>query len=172
MSAEAVAFIGALCFAHTDLIPVPQEHLDEMSGEILPHLVMSDIIRWMVLNYKDDPSTVKEILVWMSDAAQQYDKDQEIIDLIGVFCFTGLAAGCTQETGSLANLNNLESRRHVVHRVVVSGPRWIAPLASVGRFARSISRDWTRRPRRTCQAPPASAEFENAEPAHSRWSGT
>lgn len=84
MSAEAVAFIGALCFAHTDLIPVLQGHLDEMSGEILPHLVMSDIIRWMVLNYKDDPATVKEILVWMSDVAQQYDKDQEIIDLIGV----------------------------------------------------------------------------------------
>ncbi|WP_126464254.1 hypothetical protein [Propionibacterium australiense] len=84
MSARTVAFIGALCFSHQDLIPILQEHLDEMDGEILPHLVMSDIIRWMVLNYEDDPSVVKRVIDWISDVAQEYKQDQEIIDLISV----------------------------------------------------------------------------------------
>ena len=84
MSAKTVAFIGALCFNYQELVPTLQDHLDEMEGEILPHLVMADIIRWMSSNCNDNAPLVKNIINWMSDAIQKHGQDQEIIDLVSV----------------------------------------------------------------------------------------
>jgi hypothetical protein len=46
MSAATVAFIGALVHDHPVLRPILQEHLDDMSGEVLPHLLIADVERW------------------------------------------------------------------------------------------------------------------------------
>jgi hypothetical protein len=46
VSAETVAFVGALVHAHPTLLPTLQEHLDDLDGEVLPHLLMADIERW------------------------------------------------------------------------------------------------------------------------------
>lgn len=46
MSASTVAFIGALVHDHPVLRPVLQEHLDDMGGEVLPHLFIADVERW------------------------------------------------------------------------------------------------------------------------------
>ncbi|HZE66750.1 MAG TPA: hypothetical protein VE081_08985 [Sporichthyaceae bacterium] len=42
-----VAMIGALFHDHPYLMPILDEHLDDNEGEVLTHLVLSDVIRWM-----------------------------------------------------------------------------------------------------------------------------
>ena len=46
MSAATVAFIGALVHDHPVLRPILQEHLDDLSGQVLPHLLIADVERW------------------------------------------------------------------------------------------------------------------------------
>lgn len=49
MSAATVAFIGALVHGRPVLRPLLQEHLDDMGGEVLPHLFVADVERWAEL---------------------------------------------------------------------------------------------------------------------------
>jgi hypothetical protein len=46
MSAATVAFVCALVHRHPVLLPVLSEHLSDMSGEVLPHLLIADVERW------------------------------------------------------------------------------------------------------------------------------
>lgn len=48
MSDNTVAAIGALIDAHGDLLPVLEEHPIDNEGEVLPHLVLADVVRWLV----------------------------------------------------------------------------------------------------------------------------
>ena len=57
--AEAVAFMGALAHRFPELMPVLQEHLEDQHGEMLPHILMADVVRWLVARLEergvDDP---------------------------------------------------------------------------------------------------------------------
>lgn len=46
MSAETVAFVGAMTHRCRWLLPVFDEHLRDQEGEVLPHLYMADVERW------------------------------------------------------------------------------------------------------------------------------
>lgn len=65
MSASTVAAIGALVDAYRQLTPVLAEHLEDNDGELLPHLVMADIIRWLVDHRATDPDVCRAILDWL-----------------------------------------------------------------------------------------------------------
>ena len=65
MSASSVAAIGALVDAHRELTPVLAEHLEENNGEVLPHLVMADIVRWLVDHRVTHPGACRSIVDWL-----------------------------------------------------------------------------------------------------------
>lgn len=68
MSATAsddVAGIGALIYAHKDLLPLLDEHLQDNQGEILPHILISGVVRWMVVNRAMKPAVCRSIMGWM-----------------------------------------------------------------------------------------------------------
>ena len=81
MSASTVALIGGLCHQYRALLPVLAEHLEDNDGEVLPHLVMSDVVRWLVAR-RNDRTTCQEVWNWLENAYQQGDDDEK--DLVAV----------------------------------------------------------------------------------------
>lgn len=79
MRAAAVALIGGLCHEFRVLLPILDEHLSDMDGVLLPHLVMSDVVRWMVVN-EDDVDACAAMWSWLEDAYVFGDSDER--DLI------------------------------------------------------------------------------------------
>lgn len=65
MSATTVAAIGALIDSHRELLPVLERHLEDNEGELLPHLVMSDVIRWLVDHRTSDPQVCRGVIDWL-----------------------------------------------------------------------------------------------------------
>jgi hypothetical protein len=65
MSGSTVAVIGALVDSHRELVPLLEEHLEDKEGEVLPHLVLADIIRWLVAHRASDPEVCRSILAWL-----------------------------------------------------------------------------------------------------------
>ena len=65
MSASTVAAIGALVDAFRELIPVLEEHLEDNDGEVLPHLIMADIVRWLVDHRENESVVCQSILEWL-----------------------------------------------------------------------------------------------------------
>jgi hypothetical protein len=55
MIAASVAFVGAVVHAVPALRPILQEHLDDQEGEVLPHLLMADLERWLEREVKERP---------------------------------------------------------------------------------------------------------------------
>lgn len=60
-----VAAVGSLIDAHRELIPVLDESLQDNFGEVLPHLVMADVVRWLVANRVSRPDVVRSVLDWL-----------------------------------------------------------------------------------------------------------
>ncbi len=81
MTADSVALVGALCHKYRDLMPVLSEHLKDNEGEVLPHLVMSDIVRWLV-QHRDNAPFCQEVWSWLENAFEQGSDDEK--DVIGV----------------------------------------------------------------------------------------
>jgi hypothetical protein len=85
MSASTVAAIGALVDAHRELTPVLAEHLEDNDGELLPHLVMADIVRWLVDHRETDPEVCQSILEWLE---REYTRGPE--DVRGLITASGV----------------------------------------------------------------------------------
>jgi hypothetical protein len=67
MSAYAIAAIGALLDAHRQLVPILEEHLIDNEGEVLPHLVMADVVRWMVEHRTSHPEVCRSVVAWLEE---------------------------------------------------------------------------------------------------------
>lgn len=84
MRAATVAFIGALVHAFPVLRPVLQEHLNDQEGEVLAHLFMADVERWLereVMNRRSQSSTeVAGVLTFLEDTFGK--GDPEVNELI------------------------------------------------------------------------------------------
>lgn len=65
MSATTVAAIGALIDSHRELLPVLEEHLEDNEGEVLPHLVMADVMRWLVAHRASEPQVCQAVVDWL-----------------------------------------------------------------------------------------------------------
>jgi hypothetical protein len=81
MTASTVALIGALVHEYPELLPVLDESLSDNDGEVLAHLVMSDVFRWLVEHRQDRAEVGQRILVWLESAYQR--GNQDVRDLIG-----------------------------------------------------------------------------------------
>lgn len=81
MTASTVALVGGLCHRHRVLLPMLAEHLEDNDGEVLPHLVMSDAVRWLVA-HRDEQKTCEGIWAWLEVAYR--DGDEEEKDLVAV----------------------------------------------------------------------------------------
>lgn len=82
MSARTVAFTGCLVYRLPGLEGLFQEHLDDQEGEVLPHLFMADLERWIEAEVARDgkPSRlIEEILDFLEAAVR---RDDEIAELI------------------------------------------------------------------------------------------
>lgn len=62
MSATTVAFMGALVYQFSELRPLLQEHLDDQEGELLPHLFMADVERWIEVEVINRPSQSRNLI--------------------------------------------------------------------------------------------------------------
>lgn len=68
MSGSTVAALGALIDAHRELTSVLDDHLEENEGQVLPHLVLADVVRWLVAHRASDPEVCRSILDWLERA--------------------------------------------------------------------------------------------------------
>lgn len=84
MSARTVALVGALCYEHRELIPLLEEHLEDNDGEVLAHLVMSDVVRWLV-EHRDERDRCQAVWSWLERAFQRGDDlEKDLIAVSGV----------------------------------------------------------------------------------------
>lgn len=98
MRAAVVAFVGALVYRFPELLEVLQEHLEDQAGEVLPHVFMGDVTRWLVRRFlaagRND-ATLREILSFMEGAFKS-DRE-EVKELLAVSFLENLP--CFGESG-------------------------------------------------------------------------
>jgi hypothetical protein len=78
MRAGAVSMICALVYQFRSMLPLLALHLEENDGQVLPHLVMSDIVRWMVEIRQSQPDVCRDVLAWLEGAyevGEEYERD-------------------------------------------------------------------------------------------------
>lgn len=61
VSAASTAAVGALIDAHRDLLPVLEEHFIDNEGEVSPHPVLGDVIRWLIVHRDSHPRVVDRV---------------------------------------------------------------------------------------------------------------
>ncbi len=85
MSASTVAAIGALVHAHPQLIPVLNTNLEDNFDVVLPHLVLSDIVRWLAESPDADSAVAVSIMQWLETEYIRGSEDvRELIIASGV----------------------------------------------------------------------------------------
>lgn len=75
MSASTEATIRALVDEYRELTPVLEEHLEDNDGELLPHLVMADVVRWLTTRVESDRDLCRSVLGWLERAYQRGPED-------------------------------------------------------------------------------------------------
>jgi hypothetical protein len=83
VSADTVAFVGRLVSQFPELVPLLREHLDDQEGEILAHLFMADLERWVereLARQGDSPSDlIEQLLDFLEEAVRRNDEIAEVI---------------------------------------------------------------------------------------------
>jgi hypothetical protein len=82
MSGSTIAAIGALIDANRALVPILDEHLRDNEGEVLPHLVMADVIRWLVEHRSTHEDECRRVLDWLEHEFSR--GPEEVRDMIAV----------------------------------------------------------------------------------------
>jgi len=65
MSDATAGVIRELVTEYPDLSGLLREHVEDNHGEILPHLFMADVVRWLATRATSAPSQCRAILDWM-----------------------------------------------------------------------------------------------------------
>ncbi len=86
MSASTLAAIGALVHEYPQLTLLLAEHLDDNEGQMLPHLVLADVVRWLAARMDIDPATCRSVLDWLE---REYERGPE--DVRGMIAVSGVA---------------------------------------------------------------------------------
>ena len=84
--AATVAYVGHLVHSTPDLLPVLQEHLDDLDGAVLPHLLMADIERWAETEAAsgrvDKGSALNRVLMLLeSGITADYSETRELVSV-------------------------------------------------------------------------------------------
>jgi hypothetical protein len=82
MSSATEEAIETLVALHPELAPVLTEHVEDNEGEVLPHLVMADVVRWLVAHRNTDPAACRSIMRWMEE--RFHDGPDEVRGMIAV----------------------------------------------------------------------------------------
>jgi hypothetical protein len=62
--------------------PLLTEHLVDMEGELLPYLLLGDVVRWACQQSPSDPDRVSALVRWLEHRFEH--GDGEVKDLVGV----------------------------------------------------------------------------------------
>ncbi|QTF73200.1 DUF7674 family protein [Arthrobacter woluwensis] len=85
MKNETEQFVTNLVQEFPSLRPILAESLEDNFGEMLPHLVMSDIVRWLANRSLQDRGLAGAILSWLESAYGEGSNEvQELIVVSGV----------------------------------------------------------------------------------------
>jgi len=63
------------------LVPILEENIKD-NGEVLPHLVMSDIVRWMAEHAQTDRDVCRGVMEWMEE--QMVDGKEAVQNMVAV----------------------------------------------------------------------------------------
>lgn len=85
MSASTIAAIGALVDEYRELTPILAESLEDNEGEVLPHIVMAEVMRWLGSRVASDPDICRSILGWLE---REYERGPE--DVQGLITVSGV----------------------------------------------------------------------------------
>lgn len=84
-NARNVAAMGALIYHHPALSSLLVEHLEDNNGQVLPHLLMGDVMRWLVAHWVSDPRVCRSVLAWLDEAYESgNDELRGLVVLSGV----------------------------------------------------------------------------------------
>jgi len=87
MSADSVAFVGALAYNCRQLLPIMADHLADHNGVVLPHLFMADVERWAERRIEggrgSKDSDLLEVLAFI-EVALAHHVDSEVGEVISV----------------------------------------------------------------------------------------
>ena len=80
--ARTVAFVGWLVFRSPALLPILQEHLEDNDGEVLPHVILFQIRKWIELEVevRGETDDIKNFMDSLRTGLE-YD-DYELVALI------------------------------------------------------------------------------------------
>jgi hypothetical protein len=85
MRAAAVALVGELAYNVPELLPLLEEHLEDQDGEVLPHIFMADVERWVEAGLVDEVGesrpAVRKLLALLEDAVVE-GADESVIEVI------------------------------------------------------------------------------------------
>lgn len=65
-----------------DLEPLMAEHLEDQEGELLPYLLMADLVRWAQQKVNGNPERVSALIAWLEIHCEQ--ADEPVRNLIAV----------------------------------------------------------------------------------------
>ena len=76
-----VAFLGFLVYRNRELLPVLQEHLQDQEDQLLPYLLLADIMRWMITDLAQSADTivVRRIL---KEFERRFEEEEDLQTLI------------------------------------------------------------------------------------------
>lgn len=87
-----IAMTGALVYEHPALMPLFSANVIDNEGEVLSHLVLSEIVQWTEDHIDDETATCESIWRWLADAFRRGDAPiQELIAVSGVEMLSGPA---------------------------------------------------------------------------------
>ena len=85
MSASTQATIRRLVAQYSELAPILDESLEDNEGELLPHLVLADVVRWMAEHAESESDTCRSILAWLE---REFERGPE--DVRGLITVSGV----------------------------------------------------------------------------------
>lgn len=83
MATEAT--INRLIAAYRELAPLLDASLEDNEGELLPHLVLADVVRWLAEHVESESDTCRSILDWLE---LEYESGPE--DVRGLITVSGV----------------------------------------------------------------------------------
>ncbi|GLI28276.1 hypothetical protein ARHIZOSPH14_25180 [Agromyces rhizosphaerae] len=82
MSVQTVAAVRALVAEHPILADVLSESVEDNCGEVLPHLILADVMRWLASHVESEQEVCIAIVRWLE---LEYERGtSDVRDLIAV----------------------------------------------------------------------------------------
>ena len=75
MSGQTVAAVASLIDGEPALLPILEEHLDSNFNEILPHVLLSSVVFWVVAHRVEYPELLAKLIGWMSRTVESPFQD-------------------------------------------------------------------------------------------------